>query len=223
MFKRLIFTFVFMVSTIQSAEVIGNLSGFYLGYAPVRATQYIAVGFQTGSQSQSLQSVTIILQADSGTESSATTYVELRSDDGSNKPSTTVITTLNPNPLTGTNYGFTTHPEVTFTPTSTITLNANTKYWIVVRGGSDIDSLGWNKNNPNQDPSNGTGTFISYQYSDSGIDWYEYTAGFSPAISIKDNSTPPSSTAVPITPLGLLMLLSGIIGSAFVGLRRKKA
>jgi|GEM_PF-2541717 len=34
---------------------------------------------------------------------------------------------------------------------------------------------------------------------------------------------PPASTAVPIGPFGLLALLAGILGSAFVGLRRKRA
>jgi|GEM_PF-2638848 len=46
--------------------------------------------------------------------------------------------------------------------------------------------------------------------------------GFPPSPVITQG-TCNSSTAVPITPLGLLMLLSGTIGSAFVGLRRKRA
>ena len=142
-----------------------------------------------GASAHTLDNVKIVLTAGTGTETSAQTTVELRSHDGTNTPTTTVLATLTPT-LTGTTYG-STPTETTFTPASTITLQAYTKYWIVARGIA-TNYLSWNKTNPSAAPTDGAGTYLAHVFSiDGGSIWGAPDTSYN---AIQINGTPAVNT-----------------------------
>jgi len=171
-FVKLSSLFLLLNQSAYAVEIIGNLTGTYIISTSLSDTFNKAVSFQMGAAAHTLDNVKIVLTAavGGGTEASAQTTVQLRSHDGTNTPTTTVIATLNPNPLTGTAYGTTPAP-VTFTPASTITLQASTKYWVVARGIS-TNFLRWSRTNLGVAPTNGAGTYLAHVFtSDGGTNW----------------------------------------------------
>jgi len=175
-FVKLSSIFLLLNHTAYAAEIIGNLTVTYAATTSLLSSRIKAVSFQMGAQAFTLDNVKIVLKENTGTETSAQTVVELRSHDGTNTPISTTIATLNPNPLTNTAYGIT--PTVaTFTPASTITLAANTKYWVIVRSLSTTGYLNWVAPSSNSAPGNVAGTYLSYSFSnDSGSSWGSSTS-----------------------------------------------
>ncbi len=186
--------FLLLSQSVYAVEIIGNITGTYDtgGIVPLGSVDYKAVSFQMGVQAHTLDNVNIALSSGGGTQTSAQTFVELRTHNGTSTP-TSVIATLNPNPLTNTAYGAApTAPTVTtITPAIPITLQASTKYWIVARGASSANFLNGRVNSANSVPSNGAGTYLSYnRTTDGGTSWSDI--GFKLAIQI--NGTPAVNT-----------------------------
>jgi len=197
-FAYLSSAFLLLSQSAYAVEIIGNITGIYStsAIAVLSSVDHKAVSFQMGAQAHTLDNVKIALRSGAGTEASAQTFVELRSHDGTSTPTSTVIATLNPNPLTGTTYGTTPAP-VTFTPASTITLQANTKYWIVARGGSSTDKLYWGVNSAASAPTNGAGTYLSYDMTNNGgTSWG--IVGWSCAIQINGTVVVGGTVSAPI-------------------------
>ncbi len=201
--------FLLLNQSAYAVEIIGNLTGTYSTsmIADLTDVKRRAVKFQMGTQAHTLDNVKIVLfNSPSGsTEYNAETFVELHADSGTPAtPDSAVIATLNPNSLTHTNY-VSTPTEVTFTPASTITLQANTIYWIVVRGGSPTNYLLWSTNNGNAglvptNGANGAGTYLDYgDTADGGISWTSPI--FKCAIQI--NGTAVSSGGIVNAPIDL--------------------
>jgi len=189
--------FLLLSQSVYAVEIIGNITGTYDsgGMVPLSDVNHKAVSFQMGAQAHTLDNVKIALSSGVGTEASAQTFVELRSHDGTSTPTSTVIATLNPNPLTGTTHGAT-PVAVTFTPASTITLQANTKYWIVARGIA-TNYLYGRINATNSVPSNGAGTYLSYNRSiDGGTSWSD--TGFKLAIQLNGTVVVVGTVSAPI-------------------------
>ncbi len=191
--------FLLLSQSVYATEIIGNLTGSYNAAGTMIDNLYNkAVSFQMGAAAHTLDNVKIVLAAQGGTEASAQTFVELRGHDGTNTPTTTVIATLNPNPLTNTAYG-TTPTVATFTPASTITLQANTKYWVVARGIA-VNFLIWNMNSSSAVPINGAGTYLVYAISyNSGTSW----SSSSSYNAIQINGTPSSGSTPVNAPIDL--------------------
>jgi len=196
-FAYLSSAFLLLSQSVYAVEIIGNITGTYNPSLLVHLSNvnYKAVSFQMGAQAHTLDNVNIALGSGGGTQTSAQTFVELRTHNGTSTP-TSVIATLNPDPLTNTAYG--TPAPVTFTPASTITLQANTKYWIVARGGSPTNFLHGGVNVTVPAPTNGAGTYLSYsETTSSGISWGSNT-GWNFAIQINGTVVVVGTVSAPI-------------------------
>ncbi|MEY3220175.1 MAG: hypothetical protein RIT27_1532, partial [Pseudomonadota bacterium] len=192
-FARLSSALLLLSQSVYAAEIIGNITGSYITTTSLSNSANKAVSFQMGASDHTLDNVKIVLTAGTGTEADAQTFVELRSHDGTNTPTTNVIATLAPNPLTHTAYGAT-PTEATFTPASTITLQANTKYWVVARGIA-TNFLSWQV--PSAPPTDGAGTYLAYALSaDGGATWNSST--YYNAIQINGTAVSSGAVSAPI-------------------------
>lgn len=129
----------------SSAAVIfstynGNVSGTASGLDGAGK----AVGFTMGSESYTLSSVSIWLTSSSTvTLTSTNIAVEFYTNDGGNTPGTFIAGFAS---TPGTQVG-TTATEVTFAPSTTLTLSAGTSYWVTVKA-INTAHIGWASSSP---------------------------------------------------------------------------
>lgn len=147
-------------SSARADLILGNLTGNDLNAFPLYSTSRKAVSFTMGSQSYLLDDV--VLRLDYGT---GTPIVELRNDVGGSSPGDTVLTTFNTPGINGGGI-----QDYTFTPTSSFTLAANTKYWMYVYGsGADFSqSSFWYRSSANSAPAGPGATFDIYSDTNNG-------------------------------------------------------
>lgn len=113
---------------------------------------------------------------------------------------------------TSTNNGY---ANFTFLPTSTITLEANTLYWLVLAAGSNTNTFSWVRSDPSSHPT-GTATFGNQQISDdAGATWSVGSNG--PHSFAIDGNT---ITPVPEPGTVVLFIVGGTVLLAFVRRRR---
>jgi hypothetical protein len=124
----------------RADSVVSNLTAPVESQGTIFASgppQQYAQQFLTGNYSFTLSSIIADVGGGSGT---FTVGAELLADSGSNSPGATVLATFNvPTILMGTgNYA----PE-TFTPTTNVTLAANTAYWFELIAPTGTGSFKW--------------------------------------------------------------------------------
>lgn len=125
--------------------------------ADLDTLRYKALGFTIGATAYTLTGVRLRLD----TKNENTGIVELRNDSGGVDPGASVVVGFN-NPSPGEGVG-----TYTFTPTSAFTLQANTKYWLVVRGTTDT-GWDWRGSSPGVTPTGPGATFGGNRFSTNG-------------------------------------------------------
>ena len=144
----------------QAQTIVDNTASTISGSDVIDSNNWLANSFTMDGTSRSLQSVTLSL-AD-GNAVGGTFQVQVW-DDGGSKPGT-VIATLsgNSDPLTENIYSY--------TPSATVTLSANTKYWVVAEASTTSGIYNWNIANPSV--STGVGTLGGWSgTADAGSFW----------------------------------------------------
>ncbi|MDF3059245.1 MAG: hypothetical protein K0R17_3460 [Rariglobus sp.] len=146
--------------SLKADIVFGNLAALTNGGATtvIQGTNGTgkAIGFTMGTSSYEITSVTLRLLNVGNDLSTDVPLITIWTSNG-NKPMVQVGGTFtNPTsytPLTSTNY--------TFTPASTITLDANQSYFLVVRGNNAATSFDWLAGSPTVAPTGVAGSAIS--------------------------------------------------------------
>jgi len=147
----------------RASVILGNLGAGDGSNQAFNSGNWYAASFTLGSQGYSLSDVQIRLQ----NAVAGTTFVLESNATGTppSHPSGTVVSTfIHPTFASGTN-------TVAFTPSSPVTLTANTTYWLVgsVTGAG---SAAWKRSNPVTLPSGSGATFGNYALSgNAGTTW----------------------------------------------------
>ncbi len=206
-----IVAFAPIVTPSAKAElVLDNTQQLLAGSSQLRVGRLAAQGFTTTSGPWQLNSVTLHVSGTGGSDFSVSLY----GNSGSNTPGA-LIDALSGNASPGTQDWF------TYLPSSTLTLDGLTTYWIVAMGASgaryNVFRAGWNWQPEIWTPH--PGLFSS----DGGSTWVNIGEGGSVgafAISI-DATSDPSAVPEPGQVAASLLLLGGIGGYVF--LKRRKA
>ena len=149
----------------------------------------------TGSQSVQLGSVIADLGAASG---SFTASAELVANNAG-VPGSTVLTTFTVPSIS------TAYSDLTFTPTSSVMLSANTEYWFVLLAGG-TGSYKWEYTNTN------SLSFPDYAKSNDGATWTLYTSG--PFLTEVDSPAAASTTPEPAS--FLQVGVAGLVAFGFM-------
>jgi hypothetical protein len=136
-----------------AAVILGNLPASNEGAGPdIGFGTQDAVKFTVGSSSQVLGNV--ILRIKTNANGTNIPAIDIRNDAGTT-PGTTVLFTIDGTTALPT--GTTTVQDYTLTATSTITLNANTSYWLVIRAKQG--TFEWWQSSPAIAPSGSLATY----------------------------------------------------------------
>lgn len=155
---------------------------------PVHVTSPVAVNFSsweankftTDANTYSLQSITLNL--DDALDTSGAFVVELHSDNSGTPGSFIAALSGSVNPATAGLY--------TYTPSSTVTLNPNTPYWVVAMVSSGNGDYGWHFTSSTSQAPGAVGTVGGFSESlDQGASW-----------SAEDTSFPSEFKVVGVVP-----------------------
>jgi hypothetical protein len=125
---------VFLTCAQAQTIIVDNTAATVSSSDVIDSGNWQANSFTMDGTSRSLQSVTLSL--DNGNAVGGNFQVQLWSSGGSQP--VTLLATLsgNSNPLTANSYSY--------TPSSTVTLSADTKYWVVAEGSTTSGTYNWN-------------------------------------------------------------------------------
>ena len=207
-FKRIlwgaVFALLFVARVSHAATIVSNLTDAVGGqgtvYAPPEPQEY-AQEFVTGGQSAPLGQVIADL---GGATGSLTASAELVANNAG-QPGSTILTSFTV-PVISTTYS-----DLTFTPTSTATLSANTDYWFVLIA-SGTGSYKWAYTDTN------SASVPLYASSHDGVTWNVESNG--PFLIEVDSS---SAAAAPEPASFILAGLGGLLGLGTVLARRSRA
>ena len=204
-FKAITATFaisVFSLACAHAQTVIDSTTQSVTGAAAINFSDWNGNKFVNDATSRNLQSIT--LSMDVAADTSGSFRVELYSNSGSLPGSSLGILTGNGNPATAGLY--------TYTPSSTITLNPNTTYWVVAKVTSGLGDYSWNYTSTTT--HGGTGTLGGFSESfDQGGSWSAENVSFPSMFSVTATAVPePSSYAAM---LGVAALGFGIFNRRF--------
>jgi len=140
--------------------IVDNTAATVSGSDVIDSNTWQANSFTMDGTSRSLQSVTLSL--DNGNAVGGNFQVQLWNSGGS-QPGTLLATLSgNSDPLTANTYSY--------TPSSTVTLSANTKYWVVAEGSTTSGTYIWNYTTSSA--STGVGTLGGWSIThDAGNSW----------------------------------------------------
>lgn len=146
-----------------AAVIIGNLpSNDGAAVIDLDVLKTKAMGFTMGSQSYTLDSVSLRLRL---IDYTGTASVQLWSNDGGNNPGVPLATLNNPVlPANGTG-------TYLFTPSSPFALSAGNTYWLVVStnsAASDPSELDWLASNPDTNPIGAAASHFGVRYDADG-------------------------------------------------------
>lgn len=208
MLKRFVLLVALLSSPLLHAQetLLSNLPSNDGGYGYVNSSTFRAVSFTTSGTTFNITSATMRLV--NYTTPADTAQLSFRADDN-DAPSQIILASLQ-SPTSGSDaFG-----NFTFTATSTITLAANTKYWMVITSPDAGDPFAWARSEEVVTPT-GVFTFgiqaISYN---SGTNWQQGSNG--------PHSFSIEGTAVP-EPATILFLGLGLVGLLILRRRRTSA
>lgn len=119
-----VFPLLLLHGSVRADMILTNLTSNDLAaYNPVSSSLAYSVGLRVGSDSVQLDEVILRLKA---TNSPGVATVELRATNG-NAPAATPLMTFTSQTVDSTDFG-----NYTFTPGSSVTLQANTLYWFTI-------------------------------------------------------------------------------------------
>lgn len=196
-----------MAAPASAQTIIGNLPQTNDGASyNVLGGNHRAVSFTLGSTSYSLTGATLRALAEAG----AAPELEIRNDSGGSNPGVSTLATFT-NPVFGggtQNYGF--------TPSSALTLQANTKYWLYAKNPGS-GSFFWFSSSPAVTPTGPGATFGAF-VDGNGTTWAP-TARYG-TFEIQGNPLITGGDAVP-EPSAMVLLLPAL--SLLVLLKRRRA
>lgn len=177
--------------------LLSNLPSNDGGFGYVNSSTFRAVSFTTSGTTFNITSATMRLV--DYVSSSDTAQLTIRINEG-DAPSSSVYGSF-----TSPSSGSDSPGNFVFTPTSAITLEANTTYWMVITSPNSGDAFAWERSNPVVTP---TGPFvfgiqaISYN---SGTNWQEGSNG--PHSFAIVGEAVPEPAAIALLGLGLAVFL----------------
>lgn len=205
-----IFYFGMLAPGRADETLVSNLPSNDGGHGLVSSGTQRAVSFTTSTTSFEVTTATMRLS--NYISATDTALLTLRLDDG-NMPSSVIYASMIAPESTSDDVG-----NFVFTVSSGITLNANTKYWLVIAAASDANTFSWFRSDPSV-PTTGSGTIGTQEISDDGgVSW---SVGSNGPHSFAVNGVPEPTTALLVV-LGLAAsVLSRHRGAN--GLRRPSA
>jgi hypothetical protein len=198
-FRRVFCLGVLVLAPVLHADetLLSNLPSNDGGQGIVSSGTQRAVSFTTSGTAFSVTSVTMRLT--NYISSTDTALLTFRLNNGGS-PSATVFASLNA-PVSESNAD----GNFVFTPTSGITLTANTTYWLVIAAASNAETFSWLRSDPSETPT-GLATFgIQAISENSGGTWSAGSNG-PHSFAINGNTVPEPGTIL-LVGLGLAGVL----------------
>jgi len=197
----------------QAAQLSGNLPSNDGGKGEVTLTTLRGITFTTSTDEFEVTSVTLRLDA----YLSASDVAFLTFHKGTTSAPGTLVGSLTAPASTNNGYA-----NFVFLPTTAITLEANTLYWLVLAAGSAQTDFSWVRSDPSSNPT-GTATFGNQQISDNaGATWSVGSNGpHSFAIDGNTVSPVPEPGAVVLFIVGATVMLAVMRRSRVAGMQRE--